>query len=157
MPMEDKGYDSPDRAATAGFSEAHCRAVASQVYEDNAYVLLDTGSPGEPYLYGADCCRINGRWFELGSRNGSGWHQTGDDPAVGTLSLWDEVAEDVEAVRVMFNGSTSEHPARDRAYLAVWWRVPPPVEWPAVVGVRKHGVWHDASSAGVSGDGRQRT
>ena len=145
--MRENGYDSPDSAATAGFAEAQCRAVASQVYEDNAYVLLDTGSPGEPYLYGADCCRINGRWFELGSSNGSGWHQTGTDPDVGTLSLWDEVPEDVEAVRVMFNGSMSEHPASQRAYLAVWWRVPLPAAWPTVVGVKIRGVWHDASSA----------
>ena len=144
--MSEKGYDSPDRAATAGFVQADCRVVASDVYEDTAYVLLDTGSAGEPYLYGADCCRINGRWFELGSCNGSGWHQTGDDPALGTLSLWDEVPEDVEAVRVMFNGSTSEHPARQRAYLAVWWRVPLPVEWPTVVGMKIRGVWQDAST-----------
>jgi len=147
--MDENGYDSPDSAATAGFPEAHCRAVASQINENDAYVLLDTGSPGEPYLYGADCCRINGRWFELRSSNGSGWHQTGDDPAVGTLSLWDEVSEDVEAVRVMFNGNTTEHPTTQRAYLAVWWRVPLPVDWPTVVSVRKRGVWQDASSAGT--------
>jgi hypothetical protein len=139
--MRDHGYDSPESAATGGFPEAHCRAVAAQVYEDDAYVLLDAGSPGEPYLYGADCCRINGRWFELGSSNSSGWHQTADDSDVGTLSLWDEVPEDVEAVRVIFNGSTSEHSASQRAYLAVWWRVPLPVEWPYVAAMKIAGAW----------------
>jgi len=146
--MRDVGYDSPGKAALAGFVEEQCRAVASDVYEDDAYVLLDTGSPGEPYFYGANCCRINGRWFELASSNGSGWHQTGDNPAVGTLSMWDEVGEDVEAVRVSFNGNTSEHPANHRAYLAVWWRVPQPVEWPSIVGYRVGGVWR--SAAGVT-------
>jgi hypothetical protein len=77
----------------------------------------------------------------LGSSNGSGWHQTGDNPDLGTLSMWDEVGEDVEAVRVVFNGTTSEHPAGHRAYLAVWWRVPQPVEWPSIVAYRVGGVW----------------
>ena len=146
--MRDKGHDSPESAATVGFAETHCRALASRIFEDDACVLLDTGSPGQPYLYEANCCRINGRWFELGSSNGSGWHQTGDDPDVGTLSMWDEVPENVDAVRVVFNGSTSEHTASQRAYLAVWWRVPQPIEWPAVVAYRVGGVWRPSAQPG---------
>jgi hypothetical protein len=143
--MDDHGYNSPAEAATAGFPDNHCRSLASQIYMDDAYVLLDTGVPGAPYLYGADCVRIDGRWFELGSSNGSGWHQSGDDPQTGTLSLWDEVPEDVEAVRVMFNGVPSEHPANHRAYLAVWWHVPVPTEWPKVVALKILGEWRPSS------------
>jgi hypothetical protein len=70
--MNDAGYDSPESAAMEGFPPAYCHVVAARVHEDDAYVLLDTGSPGQPYLYGVNCLRQNGRWFDDGSSNGSG-------------------------------------------------------------------------------------
>lgn len=105
--MSDGGHSSPERAAMTGFPEAHCRVIASRNLADDAYVLLDTGSPGQPYLYGVNCHRREGQWFESGSGNGPGWEQTGHDPDVGTLSLWGDVAEGVDFVRVVFNASSS--------------------------------------------------
>ena len=88
------------------FPAAHCRVIASRRFRDDAYVLLDTGSPGQPYLYGVNCFQQAGRWFERSSSNCcSGWEQTGHDPDVGTLSLWADVPEGVEAVRVAFDGA----------------------------------------------------
>jgi len=49
--MTDLGHDSVEEAAMEGFPKAHCRVVASRTFEDDGYVLLDTGSPGRPYLY----------------------------------------------------------------------------------------------------------
>src|SRR5947209_9813635 len=108
--MNDDGHASPERAAMTGFPEAHCRVVASRSSEDHAYVLLDTGSPGQPYLYGVNCFQCAGQWFERGSSNGPGWEQTGHDPDVGTLSLWADVPREVDHVRINFNGGLIEEP-----------------------------------------------
>jgi hypothetical protein len=51
--MPERGHDSPESAAMEGFPTAHCRVIASRTFEDDAHVLLDTGSPGQPYLYGS--------------------------------------------------------------------------------------------------------
>jgi len=110
---------------------------------DNAYVLLNTGSVTQPYLYGVNCRCENGRWFEGGSANGPGWEQTGHDPDVGTLSLWDDAPADADMVRVEFEGHIVEEPVVDRAYLVVWWRVPAPPEWPRVTAFRIAGRWVD--------------
>ena len=53
--MAELGHDSAESAAMEGFPKAHCRVVASRMFEDDAYVLLDTGSLGQPYLYGSRC------------------------------------------------------------------------------------------------------
>src|SRR5436190_18683578 len=108
--MIELGHDSPETAPMEGFPEAHCHVVASRVFEDEAYVLLDTGSPGQPYLYGSHCYRRHGRWFEAGSGNAYGWAQTDDDPNLGTLSFWGDVPSGVDAVRVEFEGTISEEP-----------------------------------------------
>lgn len=100
--MSDSGFDSPESAAMVGFPPKQCRVVASRVNGDNASVLLNTGSREQPYLYGINCRRENGRWFEGGSANGPGWEQTGHDPDVGTLSFWDDAPVDEDMVRVEF-------------------------------------------------------
>jgi hypothetical protein len=56
-----------------GFPIEHCRVIASRIQDDDAYVLLDTGSQGQPYLYGVNCVRSAGRWHETSSGNGPGW------------------------------------------------------------------------------------
>ena len=126
--MNDAGHDSPESAAMVGFPPQYCRVVAARVHEDDAYVLLDTGSPGQSYLYGVNCYRQNGRWFESTSSNGPGWHRMGDE--VGTLTVWADAPEGASAVRMEFQGVIVEEPVRDGAYLFVWWRVPcPEEEW----------------------------
>lgn len=144
------GHDSPESAAMTGFPAAHCRVIASRRFGEDAYVLLDTGSPGRPYLYGVHCFQQAGRWFESSSSNGSGWEQTGHDPDVGTLSLWADVPEGVEAVRVAFDGALIDEPVNQSAYLLVWWRVAVPTEWPHVVAVRAKGTWTAESDPGLA-------
>ena len=71
--------------------------------------------------------------MEGGSGNGPGWEET-DQPGLGTLSEWGEAPDGAEAVRVAFGGEITEVAVTERAYLAVWWRVRQPAEWPHVVG-----------------------
>ena len=148
--MAELGHDSAESAAMEGFPKAHCRVVASRTFEDDAYVLLDTGSPGQPYLYGSTCYRRDGRWFEAGSTNGPGWAQTSHDPDLGTLSFWGDVPAGVEAVRVEFDDTILEESVRDGAYFLIWWRVPAPTEWPRIVAIREGGTWKPESEFGVA-------
>src|SRR5262249_17956111 len=104
------GFDAPERAAMAGVPPKHCRVVASRVNGNDAYVLLNTGATERPYLYGVNCRHQNGRWFERGSANGSGWEKTGHDPDVGTLSFWDAAPAEAEMVRIEFDGRIIEEP-----------------------------------------------
>jgi len=148
--MIELGHDSPESAAMEGFPRAHCRVVASRTFEDDAYVLLDTGSPGQPYLYGSSCYRRDGRWFEAGSGSAPGWGQTSHDPDLGTLSFWGDAPERIDTVRVEFEGTILEEPARDGAYLLIWWRVPAPTEWPRIVAIRENGAWKPESQFGLA-------
>jgi len=137
------GFESPEEAAMLGFPERHCRVVASAVNGDNAFVLLDTGSDGRPYLYGVWCRRSQGRWCETSSSNGGGWSSCGPDPRTGMLAFCDEAPEGADAVRVEFNGEVREVPVTTGAYLTVWWDVTCPSlqTWPRVVAVRIDGEW----------------
>jgi hypothetical protein len=148
--MDEHGHDSPEQAAMVGFPAAHCRVIACRSHGDDAYVLLDTGSPGQPYLYGADCYRRDEKWFESGSRNGPGWQQTSHDPDLGTLTYWGDVPVDVDAVRVEFDGTVLEDPILQGAYFFVWWRVPCPTDWPCIVAVREAGTWKPESESGLA-------
>src|SRR6476659_3920873 len=106
------GHDSPESAALAGFPAAHCRVVESRAFGDDAYVLLDTGPAGHPYLYGCTCHRKDGRWFELSSGNGPGWAPASDDADAGMLTFWGDLPAGVDMVRVDFDGTVSEEPVR---------------------------------------------
>jgi hypothetical protein len=148
--MTEHRHLSAESAAMEGFPKAHCRVIASRTFEDDAYVLLDTGSPGQPYVYGSTCYRRDGQWFEAGSSNAPGWAQTSHDPDLGTLSLWGDAPAGIDAVRVEFDGSTWEEPVRHGGYLLVWWRVSASTEWPRIVAVREHGAWKPESEAGLA-------
>lgn len=139
--MKDGGYATPEQAAMVGFPPQHSRVVASRVDEDLAYVLLNTGSAERPYLYGVNCRREDGRWFEGSSSNAPGWSCAGDDPDVGTLSFWDDAPAGADMVRVEFQGRVIEAPVVDRAFLVVWWRVRPPDDRPQAVAFRVNGRW----------------
>jgi hypothetical protein len=147
--MTELGHDSAESAAMESFPKAHCRVVASQTFEDDAYVLLDTGSPGQPYLYGSTCYQRGGRWFEAGSSNGPGWGQTRHDPDLGTLSFWGDAPAGIDAVRVKFDSTIREEPVRHGAYFLIWWRMPAPTEWPRIVAVRENGAWKPETEVGL--------
>ena len=139
--MSDSGFDSPESAAMVGFPPKYCRPIAIRVNGNDAYVLLNTGSSTQPYLYGVSCHRENGRWLERGGANGPGWEQTGHDPDVGTLSLWGDAPAGAQIVRADFDGQVVEESVVEGAFLVVWWCVPLPAICPRVTAFRIAGHW----------------
>lgn len=123
-----------------GFPPKYCRPLATRVNGDDAYVLLNTGSSAQPYLYGVSCHRRNGRWFEGGSSNMGGGFES-DESAIGTLSVWDEAPVGADMVRIEFDGQIFEEPVVERGYLMVWWSVPEPRIWPYASAFRINGRW----------------
>jgi hypothetical protein len=136
------GFDTPEDVALLGFPRDLCRVVACRVHGDHACVLLDTGSPGQPYLYGQYCRRVDGRWRDGGSGNAPDWQRTDAVHAIGVIAFWGEAPPDAEAVRVVFGRESVEEAVVHGAWLAVWWSQPPPEEeWPSVEAYRVRGVW----------------
>jgi hypothetical protein len=123
-------FESLAAAAHASFPMQFCRIVAMREMGEDGYVLFDTRTNGEPYLYGANFERVDdGRWMEGSSSNGSGWSQMGPDAEFGTLAVWEEAPPGVDRVRVeLMDGQVREEPVENRGYLVVWWRVPRTVE-----------------------------
>ena len=117
-------FDSPEDAATQGLPAQHGRVVAWRAQGDDAYVLLDSGPQGQPYLYGVCCSRHGGRWRRDSSGDGPGWTQAGPDPLLGTLVAWDLAPKGADRVRVQCAGQMLEEAVTGPAYLVVWWRVP---------------------------------
>jgi hypothetical protein len=120
--------------------------IATSVHGDLAYVLLDTGSPGSPYLYGVSCERKrDGYWIEQGGASTFGWEPVDDGSRAGALSFWANVPHGAEAVRIEYAGEVIERPVKNDAFLAVWWGVPEPRDLPRdlprVVGYRFSGEW----------------
>src|ERR1044071_1127780 len=121
--MTARSYPTPEAAAMEGFPPEHCRVVAVAVGGDAAYVLLDTGSPSRPYLYGSIVVRGRDGWGERSSHNGnSGWSRTDAELDVGVVYHWDEAPAGVTAVQVEWAGNTQEVPVENDVYLAAWWR-----------------------------------
>ena len=147
--MSENGFDSPEAAAMSTFPAEYCSVVATRTQGDHAYVLLDTGPPDRPYLYGVNCHREGGRWFEGGSSNGPGWEQTHNDPDLGTLSCWSDVPMGVEFVRIVFDGAVIDEPVQNRAYLLVRFGVPCPSECLRVIAVRRSEDWEAESDLGL--------
>jgi hypothetical protein len=137
--MISDGYDTPEEAMMVGFPPRYCRVVASAINGDLAYVLLDTGSDGNPYLYGGWCHRIDGRWLEGSSSNmGGGWE--GEEDRNGNQADWGEAPTGAEALRFDLNGVHLEVPVQHGAYLAVFWDVPCG-DVPRMVAVKINGEW----------------
>lgn len=121
-----------------GLPAAHCRVVASLAEGDDAFVVIDTGPAGHPYLDGATVRRVDGGWVGGSSGNGAGWTLT--EGELGTLHVWGEAPAGAEAVRVEWGGEVREAPVRNGVYLVAWWRVPCPEEDdPQVAGFRMGG------------------
>jgi hypothetical protein len=136
-------FDSPEAAALGGcFPARDCRVVAMRIDGDDAYVLLDTGSSGQPYLYGVNCNRRGGRWFEGTSGNGPGWAQSDGEQRLGTWSLWGEAPTGADMVRAELNGEVVEERVVDSFYLLAWWRQPEPDGiGPRVIAFGANGTW----------------
>lgn len=144
--MQSDLFETPEAAALDGFPGAHCRVVAARISGDDAYVLLDAGEPGYPYLYGSCVAREDGGWREGTSSNGPGWTSTEEDGELGTLVDWDVAPEGADQVRVSFRGETRIEPVANGVYLAAWWRVPSDLAFPRVEAFRIRGRWVPAAS-----------
>jgi hypothetical protein len=141
-----EAFDSLTEAARASFPPQFCRIVAMREHGDVGYVLFDTRLSGEPYLYGVDYERIDGRWIEGGSGNGLGWSRLRPESDLGILTDWGQAPPGADRVRVEFEGQIREEPAIEGAYLVVWWNVPCPREgWPFAKAFRINGEWMEAS------------
>lgn len=134
-------FPTPEAAALDGFPDAHCRVAASATGGDDAYVVLDTGPAGHPYLYGVCVARQDGGWAEGGSGNGGGWTQTDGERGLGTATAWGEAPEGADGVRVSFRGEVREAPIENGVYLVAWWRVSPDDGLPRVDAFRIGGRW----------------
>jgi hypothetical protein len=137
------GFETAERAAIGDIPERYCRVLASEVRDDRAYVLLDTGSPGNPYPYGVDCYRDADGWHEGGSGNGPAWSLRDEDTNVGFLAFWDEAPSEAEAVRIIFQDRIVEAPVNLSYFLTVFWDVPDTDDWPRVIAHKSQGKWHD--------------
>ena len=136
------GFDTPEDVALLGFPRDLCRVVACRVHGDHACVLLDTGPPGQPYLYGQHCHRVDGRWQDAGSGNAPGWQRTDEVNAFGVVTFWGEAPPGADAVRTVFRQQRVEEPVVQGAWLAAWWSQPPPgAEWPSVEAYRVGALW----------------
>jgi hypothetical protein len=143
--MQSSTFTTPEAAALAGFPAAHARVVASARAEDDAYVLLDTGPEGHPYLYGTCLRREHGGWREVASGNGPGWTLTDPDAGLGTAVVWGQAPEAADRVRAVLHGRVREADVADGVYLVAWWRVAfPGPGHPRVEAFRVHGRWNPA-------------
>ena len=142
--MSTSGFDTPEQAAMLGFPPAHVRVVATAQDGDDAFVVLDTGSPGAPYLYGGTVHRIGGRW-EAGidhNGGGAGWTVTDSDQELGVVAIWDEAPDGADAARVQWRSVERDVPVNAGGFLAAWWRESyPEDEWPTLVAFRVRGQW----------------
>jgi hypothetical protein len=148
--MQSDLFETPEAAALDGFPDARCRVAATLVSGDDAYVLLATGEPGYPYLYGSCVARENGGWRERTSSNGPGWTCSGgQNDNLGTLVTWDVAPEGADQVRVSFGGETHIVPVTNGVYLTAWWRVPcPEGAYPRVEAFHIQGRWIPAVDGG---------
>jgi hypothetical protein len=111
-------------AARATFPTQQCRIISTREHGAYGFALFDTGPAGQPYLYGVNYERVDGRWREGSSSNGNGWSHLGPDPNRGTLSVWDIAPVGADRVRVELGEEIREEPIENGVYLVVWWAVP---------------------------------
>lgn len=139
--MTAHGYDTPEAAAMSTFPPQYVHVVASCSDGRDAYVLLDTGSPGQPYLYGVNCHFRDGLWVEGGSGNAGGWSRTDEHEPLGTISIWDEAPAGADLARVEFEGEIVEVPVVEGVFLTVFFRRPLTDSFSRNVAFRPAGEW----------------
>lgn len=123
-----------------GFPATPCRVAASARAGDDAYVVLDTGAEGAPYLYGICLTRRDGGWMEVASGNGPGWTRVDADGDLGTAVAWGMAPRGAVRVRAALGDDVREAPVAGGVYLVAWWRVPEGRE-PRVEGFMVQGRW----------------
>jgi hypothetical protein len=93
-------------------------------------------------LYGVNCHRHKGLWYEGVSGNAGGWSFSpwAEGHHLGTWPLWDDAPTGADMVRVEFGDESTEHPIHDGVYLVVWFRRPNTTA-PRVTAFRIDGGW----------------
>jgi hypothetical protein len=135
-------FPTPEEAAMDGFPATACRVAAVASEGDDAYVVVDTGPPGHPYLCGVSARRENGGWVEGTSGSGPGWTLTDGEHELGTATVWGEAPAGAVRVRAAYLGDVRERPVAGGVYLVAWWRVPSPTDaHPRVEAFRIGGKW----------------
>jgi hypothetical protein len=135
-------FPTPQAAALDGFPAAHVITYAQE--GDDAYVLLDTGPAGEPYLYGVCVTRADGGWTERTTGNGPGWTRTDAEHDLGTATAWGIAPAGADRVRAIHAGDVREAPVEHGIYLVAWWRVPLANDPPRAAEFRIGGLWTPA-------------
>lgn len=110
---------TPAEAASRGYPPGVARPLFVCEHNDFAAVLLDTGSPGQPYPYFVLCRRQDGQWLEYGGSNMSGWYRLEDDN--GVVVYWDDADGLPEPVEVTFKGKRWPAQINGGVLWAVWW------------------------------------
>jgi hypothetical protein len=140
-------FPTPQEAALEGFPAMYCRVAAWARQDDDAYVVVDTGEPGHPCLYGVCVAREGGGWVGGGSGNGGGWTRTDGEDALGTATAWGEAPSGATRVRAVYGSVVREAPVGGGVYLVAWFRVPPPARnEPRVEAFQVGGRWVPAKS-----------
>jgi hypothetical protein len=143
--MRFAAFPTPEEAFMDGFPGTACRVVASAREGDDAYVVLDTGPDGHPYLYGG-CLRREGRgWTQGSDGNAPGWTLTDADHDLGTAVTRGAAPRGTVRVRARFGEAVREAPVANGVYLVAWWRVPRPDQPPRAEAFLVDGRWVPAS------------
>ena len=145
--MTPRLFPTPEAAAMEGFNSEHCRVLAVELDGDDGFVMLDTGPPRSPYLYGGTVKREFGGWSGGIDSNGGGigWTSTEPDRDVGVVHVCGEAPEGADAVRVSWRGTSRESPVRNGIVLLTWWQEKNPQRaYPRVVAYRVGDEWIEA-------------
>jgi hypothetical protein len=111
--MAAHGFETPEQAAMEGFPPAHCRMVESAVDGDDAFVVLDTGPAGRPYLYAGTVHRDAAGWHGGIDGNGGavGWTITDAERDLGVVAIWDEAPPGADAARIRRGTRSARSPS----------------------------------------------
>lgn len=123
----------------ADYPAAHCHPVTSVVHGNEALVLVYVGHTGQRWFDGIRCRREADGWREEQTYTCEGGFTIGEDDEFGFMVSWGEVAAEVEAVRLAFQGETIEMAVTEQVYLFTCWRAPASAQFPHVAQYRVAG------------------
>ena len=129
-----------------GYPAAHCHVVTTVSEKDEAVVLIHVGTTGARWFDGIRCRRDADGWREVQDYTCDGGFTMGEGDTCGFMVSWGEVAADVEAVRLAFEGETIELAVTEAVYLFASWGAPRSAQFPQVTQYRVAGQWIPPSS-----------
>jgi hypothetical protein len=119
---------TPEEAARAKRQHAKVIAVSKSPNDAYAVVLIDKGTPSDPYLLQVVCERRGDGWHPLSDSNGYGWtalrKENAQGELVGVMTLWGEAPPNAPAVRIRWQGQEVPRQVAEGHYLLADWEVP---------------------------------